>query len=95
MLGAYQICGLPRVDFLGGPKRRHYFSLNEAVVWRSTHGLSTWIAFIDVCTAFDIVDHQCLFWKMRLLGIDTHFIRIVQSLLGRMRRRVLHGRYVS
>jgi hypothetical protein len=73
----------------------HYFSLNEAVVWRSTHGLSTWIAFIDVCKAFDIVDHQCLFWKMRLLGIDTHFIRIVQSLLGRMRRRVLHGRHVS
>lgn len=73
----------------------HYFSLNEAVVWRSTRGLSTWIAFIDVCKAFDIVDHQCLFWKMHLLGIDVHFIRIIQSLLGRMSRRVLHGRHVS
>ena len=32
---------------------------------------------------------------MSRLGIDIHLIRVVRSLLGRMRRRVVHGRHVS
>lgn len=44
-------------------------ALRECLLRRSEQGLKTWVAFLDLRKAYDLVAHEALFFKLRHAGI--------------------------
>jgi hypothetical protein len=65
------------------PKRScadHIFSLTSVIRNRNNKKISTYVAFVDLEKAFDRVDRNLLFFKLRSLGFGGKFYNTIKSI---------------
>jgi len=66
-------------------------ALHEIVRRRKLMGMATFALFLDFQKAYDVVPHQALFRKLRLVGIGGKVLRFIVALYANSKVRVRQG----
>jgi len=56
------------------------FILKEVCRKRKEHGLHTWLLFLDIMRAFDVVPRDLLWWSLTVCGVPQKLIRVIKGL---------------
>ena len=56
------------------------FSIKSILQMRNEYDLNTWVVFVDLVKAFDMIHHELLFKPLGKFGIPEYLIRVIRNL---------------
>ncbi|KAL6121636.1 hypothetical protein NUSPORA_01409 [Nucleospora cyclopteri] len=75
IVGKHQVGFMPGIEGLSA-----VMSLIESVQRRNREGSKTWVTFLDLKKAYDLVPHDLLIKKLKMKGLGKKFIKVIESL---------------